>query len=194
LFFTESDIVCYFYSILCQNLGSNIYAKDKDGHNHSLIHREYPTPFRCDMSNGRFEIKDDEERTKKGGKYQRGHYDMIILNPNFIYKYSYEVIKAQDYELYKSEVFSESNNVSPVILYGLEFMYRRDPLTEKQIKYFVRKVIQDADKLKKTQEYDNRFMKEIKMLTFVKGSPEKICNLLSEKLSDRKEIILCFAD
>ena len=61
-------------------------------------------------------------------KYQRGHYDMVILNPDFIKDHSYEVIKAQNYELYKEQVLSNMDRFKPVILYGLEFMYRREPL------------------------------------------------------------------
>jgi len=71
LFFTENDLVCYFHSILQQKLR---VFNDKDGHKHSLIHTEYPTPFTCDMSNNKFELKDDDARTENGGKYQRGHY------------------------------------------------------------------------------------------------------------------------
>ena len=199
LFFTENDLVCYFYCFLWQKLPtSNVY--DKDGYKHSLIHMEYPTPFRCDMSKNKFEIKNDEERTEKGGKYQRGHYDMVILNPDFIKDHSYEVIKAQNYELYKEQVLSNIDRFKPVILYGLEFMYRREPLKyskgedeEKGINDFVAKVIQDADKLVYSQNKKG-FMGKVKMLTFVKGSSREICDLLTEKLSNRNEIILCFGD
>lgn len=55
LLFTENDIVCYFYSILWRKLPT-FYDKDKDGHKHSLIHMEYPTPFRCDMRGNKDEI------------------------------------------------------------------------------------------------------------------------------------------
>lgn len=201
LFFTENDLVCRFYSILWQELPtSNVYVYDKDRHKHTLIHMEYPTPFRCDMSKNKFEIKNDEERTEKGGKYQRGHYDMVILNPDFINNHSYEVIKAQNYELYKEQVLPNINKFKPVILYGLEFMYRRDPFKiseredeEKEINGFVAKVIQDADKLISSQNKDG-FMGKVKMLTFVKGSSKAICDLLTEKLSKRNEMILCFGD
>jgi len=199
LFFTENDLVCYFYCFLWQKLPtSNVY--DKDGYKHFLIHMEYPTPFRCDMSKNKFEIKNDEERTEKGGKYQRGHYDMVVFNPDFIKDHSYEAIKAQNYELYKEQVLSNIDRFKPVILYGLEFMYRREPLKyskgedkEKGINDFVAKVIQDADKLVYSQNKEG-FMGKVKMLTFVKGSSREICDLLTEKLSNRNEIILCFGD
>lgn len=37
LFFTENDIVCFFYNILRQNL-TNPFAKDRDRYEHLLIH------------------------------------------------------------------------------------------------------------------------------------------------------------
>ncbi len=125
LFFMENDIVCYFYSILQQKLP---IVYDKDGHKHTLVHMEYPTPFRCDMSKNKFKLKNDEDRTEKGGKYQRGHYDMVVLDPDFIKQHSYEVIKAQNYKLYKNQVLSKINSCKPIALYGIEFMFSRNPL------------------------------------------------------------------
>ena len=57
LFYTENDIVCYFYSMLQQNLAVTT-AKDKIGHEHFLVHGEYPTPFVCDMSRNQFSVKE----------------------------------------------------------------------------------------------------------------------------------------
>lgn len=198
LFFTENDIVCHFYGILHQRL-SKPKALDKDGHEHCLVHREYPTPFRCDMSDGKFEVKDDDARTEKGGKYRRGHYDIVVLNPDFVGRHSYDVIRGQDYQLYKDEVVSKIDSYGPVVLYGLEFTYRRDPLRysrgrdrEKAIEVFKSRVEQDADKLLASR--DRGFMDQMRMLTFVKGSSKEICCLLRDKLSRRDEIALCFSD
>lgn len=197
-FFTENDIVCRFYAILQEELPM-LKAIDKDGHEHFLVHREYPTPFRCDMSDGRFEVKDDDARTERGGKYQRGHYDIVVLDPDFVGRHPYEVIRAQNYQLYKKEVVPEVGSYGPPILYGLEFMYRRDPLRysrgtdgEKGIEIFKSRVEQDADKLLASR--DRGFMDQMRMLTFVKGCSKEICSLLIDKLSPRDEIVLCFAD
>jgi len=197
--FTENDIVCYFYRILQQKLPIS-KTLDKDDNEHLLIHTEYPTPFRCNMSKNKFEVKDDDARTENGGKYKRGHYDIVVLNPDFIGRYSYEIINAQNYKLYKEQVLSNIDNYSPVILYGLEFMYVRSPLKyarcadkEKGIDNFIVKVIQDADKLLASKNIEG-FMDQVKMLTFLKGSSKEICSILKEKLSRRKEIILCFGD
>lgn len=199
LFFTENDLVCYFYNILQKKLPI-FNALDKDGRKHILFHMEYPTPFRCDMSKNKFELKDDETRTEKGGKYQRGHYDIVVLNPDFINQYSYDVIKAQNYELYKIQALSKIDRYKPVILYGIEFMFSRDPLKysrgknkEKGLNEFVAKVTQDVDKLLTSKKMEG-FMGQIKMLTFIKGSSKEVRSLLAVKLSLRNEIILCFGE
>jgi hypothetical protein len=196
LFYTENDIVCYSYSLLKNNIPTPPYH-DKDGGEHLLIHGEYPTPFRCDMGGSKFEIKGDNETTPGGGRYQRGHYDIVVLNPDFIHQHTYNEIKGQDYELYKTHVISTPWK-DTVILYGMEFMYSRDALEysrgqnrEKGIDQFISKVIQDADKLVASKNIEG-FMGNVKMLTFVKGSPKEICYLLKEKLSSRNEVILCF--
>lgn len=198
LFFTENDIVCYFYYILQQKL-LFLRSSDKDGCEHFLIHREYPTPFRCSMSNNKFELKGDEERNEKGRKYKRGHYDIVVLNPDFIRQNSYEVIKAQDYELNKEYALVNIDKYKPMILYCLEFMYKRDPLIysrgnnrEKSIDEFVAKVIQDADKIMASKNVEG-FMRLGKMITFVKGSSKDIIDLLNNKLSERSDIKLYFS-
>jgi len=173
-------------------------AIDKDGHEHFLVHREYPTPFRCDMSDGRFVIRGHDERTARGGKYQRGHYDIVVLDPDFVGRHPYEVIGAQNYQLYKDEVLSEVDRHGPPILYGLEFIYRRDPLRysrgsdrERGIELFKSRVVQDAEKLLASRE--KGFMDQIRMLTFVKGSSKEIRSVLRDKLSRRAEVVLCFS-
>jgi len=198
LFYTENDIVCYIYSILQEKLHFK-EINDQDKKKHFLVHREYPTPFRCDMGENKFEIKDDEARTKNGGKYQRGHYDIVVLNPDFIKQKTYEEIKAQDYELYKNGVIDQIEKYKPIILYGIEFMYSRDPMKfsrgdkkEKGIDDFVAKIIQDADKLIASKEY-NGLMDKIKVLVFVKGSKKEIQSLIKEKLIQRDEITVCFS-
>jgi hypothetical protein len=195
LFFTENDIVCFFYNILRQNL-SNPFAKDKDGYEHLLIHGEYPTPFRCDMRGDRFEIKDDNET-----KYKRGHYDIVVLNHDFIKAYSYSIIKGQNYEEYKRKALSDISNYSPIVLYGIEFMYSRDPLKfskgedkERGVEGFVAKVLQDAKKLAETKKWNEGFMGHSKMLTFVKGSSPEMQEVIKRELSKVEGNILTFGE
>lgn len=58
----------------------------------SIIHGEYPTPYKCDMKNKGFILKKPDE---KG--FRRGHFDIVILDPNSIRDYNFEIIRAQDY-------------------------------------------------------------------------------------------------
>lgn len=100
--------------------------------------------------------------------------------------------------MYKDHAISKRWGDNPIILYGLEFMYSRDPLEysrgknkEKGIDQFIAKVIQDADKLIASKNMEG-FMGHVKMLTFVKESSKEIWSYLKEKLSSRNEILLCF--
>jgi hypothetical protein len=199
LFYTENDLVCFFFTILRQNLPF-FESPDKGGRPHSLIHSQYPTPFRCDMGKSRFQVKDDNARNEKGGKYQRGHYDIVILNPDFINHHTFDVIKAQTYEDFKKEINFDSWKDNPMILYGIEFMYSRNPLKwsrgnnkEREIDRFISSVIQDTNKLLASKRLLG-FMGKVKMLTFIKGSSEDVCSLVNERLSWREEITICFAE
>jgi hypothetical protein len=200
LFYTEHDIVSFFYTILQRTL-SMATARDRDSSEHFLVHLEYPTPFRCDMGEGGFAIKGEDEQTPEGGRYKRGHYDVVVLNPDFISQYSYELIKAQDYALYKKLVLPKLSKGSPAILYGLEIAFRRDPfplLTEqagegrKAIDAFIAQVNQDAEKLVASQAIEG-FMNRIKVLTFVKGGADEVRTFLFKTLSERQEVLVSFS-
>lgn len=199
LFYTENDLVCSFFAILKQNLPF-YEAPDKEGFWHSLIHSQYPTPFRCDMTKGKFKVMDDDARTEKGTKYQRGHYDLVILNPDFIKQYTYEVINAQNYEKFKKEIRFESWKDNPIVLYGIEFMFSRAPLkwsrgqnNEKGIENFISSILQDYNKLLAAKNIAG-FAAKIKMLAFLKGSAEDICSRIKEKLLSNQDITICAAE
>jgi len=181
LFYTEDDIVCYFYSLLQPRL-EKYQQKDASGKLHSLIHKEYPTPFRCDMSDGKFRKTTDDEKTENKGSYRRGHFDIVILNPVFVHEFDYHTIKAQNYKDFIAKMGEQYNRCKyPLVLYGIEFMYSRDIIKkskgkdpEKAIKDYADKIIQDTDKLKEAQ--NNGFMKKCRMLSFIHMSnrPEDI--------------------
>ena len=200
LFYTEHDMVSYFYTILQRTL-SMATVRDRDASEHFLVHMEYPTPFRCDIGEERFQIKGDDEQTPQGGLYRRGHYDIVVMDPGFIKEHSYELIKAQDYALYKKLVLPKLDKDHPAILYGVEFALRRDPfpmLKEGEgkgraaIDAFVAQVNQDADKLVASQAIPG-FMGRIKVLTFVKGGADEVRTFLFKTLSERVEVLVCFS-
>ncbi len=197
LFFTENDLVCFFNVMLSRRL-EGMAVHDIDGKKHSLVHMEYPTPFRCDMSGGNFSIKQDKDKTQNNRFYKRGHYDIAILNPDFISNNHYNIIKAQHFSSYQSKVLNKSIN-SPVILYALEFMYSRDPInSDAGADRFLKVVLQDYDKLLACRCRSGicsslkGFISHVKMLVFVKGSSQHIESRLISGLSQYTDIVLCF--
>jgi len=99
-FFSEHDIHSSLYNIVkneLRQLGIEIQTT-RDKCTTSLVHHEYPTPFRCDMRKYNFRVKSDNERTPRGGLYKRGHYDLVIFNPEFIRKHTLDVVSGKDYQ------------------------------------------------------------------------------------------------
>jgi hypothetical protein len=100
-YFTEKDLVWKFYNIFSSKLGDYIVL-DKNGNKHRIFHTEYSTPFRCDMDKSKCKIVSDSDRKIKdngenGGKFKRGRFDIVILNPLTIQQFSFEEIRSQDY-------------------------------------------------------------------------------------------------
>jgi hypothetical protein len=204
LFYTEDDMVSYFYTILQRAL-SMATVRDRDASEHLLVHGEYPTPFRCAAGKEGFAVKGDDERTPEGALYPRGHYDLVVLNPGFIKEYPYELIKAQDYAAYKRQVLPKLDTDNPAILYGLEIALRRDPFPmlraglkaqegkgREAVDAFIAQVIQEADKLAASQAIPG-FMDRIQMLTFVKGGADEVRTFLFKTLTRRPEVLVCFS-
>ena len=198
LFYTEDDIASFFYNLLQHHL-SMAKAHDRDGSEHLLVHREYPAPFRYDLSKGQFAIKEDDERTADGHPYPRGLYAVVVLNPDFIAQYSYELITAQDYGLFKKLVLPHLDKAQPAILYGVAFMLRRDPFPLLQedkgrevIDGFIAEVNKKVDHLTAGQAVAG-FMDNVKMLTFLKGGADQVRTFLFKKLTERSEVLVCFS-
>jgi len=114
-FFTEHDVHSTLYNIAKEELQLNgvLSAKTRDGHHIILVHHEYPTPFRCDMHDYGFRRVSEEERTPTGGLYKRGHYDLVILNPQFVGNNELDVVCGKDYQKFKTAM--EKVNTAPLI-------------------------------------------------------------------------------
>ncbi|MEM2956146.1 MAG: hypothetical protein QW041_01040 [Candidatus Pacearchaeota archaeon] len=148
LYGNEYDIINDFCHILKNNI--NLEHKDKDGKSAYLLRREYATPFKCSMKGLNFEVKPEDSR------YGRGKYGILLLNPEFVEKNDYLTIRNQDYRVFKKDVKNNmKNQPKPIVLYGLEFMFLRDPIRIKEKNYFnktaddiIQAVLQDAEKLK----------------------------------------------
>ena len=95
-------------------------VRDRDGLPHGLIHCEYATAFRCDMKNKGFQLKMDTDMTTTNGKFRRGHYDVVVLNPTFIKSHSFASIKGQTYAVMKAPVLPmpDGNRASVLVRCG----------------------------------------------------------------------------
>jgi hypothetical protein len=86
-FFTEADAVAHFHQLLeSPTLGQ---VRTRDGYEVSLVHREYPTFFRFEDDNPVARLDDDSRAS-------RGHYDTVILNPEFVAAHRAETVKNRD--------------------------------------------------------------------------------------------------
>jgi hypothetical protein len=195
-FYTENDLVCEFYQAFSQKMGTYDIA-DINGKAHNLVHTEYPTPFRCDMSGYNFEVKKDDELSPRGGKYSRGHYDVVILNPSLIRQLSREELRAQKYEVYKKNVLPKIRPGNPMVLYGLEFVLHRKQvnnsnsanLLSKIIMQDHKKLIESTNPLLHTRPY-NGFMLKYKTLAFFENND--YIKDIEKRLEDRGNIRLCY--
>ena len=84
IFFTEVDAVTRFHQILESMPVFSQRVKTQDGHEVGLVHREYPTFFR-------FSDKNPTERLESP-QGSRGHYDVAVLNPEFVVAHPAETV------------------------------------------------------------------------------------------------------
>lgn len=102
-FFTEADIAAYLWHRLHVEL-------ECVGVERSLVHLQYPTPFRCDMSTRTFELKSESELTESNRRYRRGFFDVCVLNPSFLDEHAdnYRLVKGQDWATFQEALASRS--------------------------------------------------------------------------------------
>jgi len=107
-FFTERDI----HSLLCDIANEELRlcgvepSKTSDGYEVSFVHHEYPTPFRCDMEGDKFEKKEEPP-------FKRGHYDLVMLNLDFVKNNSLDIVSSKNFETLTTAM--ENVNVAPLI-------------------------------------------------------------------------------
>ena len=149
-FFSEHDIHSVLYRLAKQELkhhGINSEETTRDGYITSLVHHEYPTPFRCDMQGYKFRRATEEERTQKGGLYKRGHYDLVILNPDFVKSNTLGIVCGKNYEKLRSILPRIS---VPLLIWACEIVFF--PRIKKLPKNATKIIKQDALKIKETEK------------------------------------------
>ena len=197
-FFTENDLVCCFHRLLHNSLDALDLPPvlDIDDLPHSLIHCEYATVFRCNMKGKGFTRMLDTDLTDNNGKFRRGHHDIVVLNPTFVRKHTFTAVKGQTYALMR-DVLPKLTEQEPAFLYGIELVYRRDPIKPSKggdrdaaAKRFVTEVKQDADKLKYSVE-SKHVMKKARMLAFLKGTTDdKVLDFIRSSLKSEPHVML----
>lgn len=86
----------------------------------SVIHTEYPTPFRCSMSERQFKLLDIANI-----KGQRGHFDIAILNAAAVSQCEFEIIRSQYYKTFYERLRTGGVPL-PLLDYAIELKLFRD--------------------------------------------------------------------
>lgn len=150
-FFTESDAHSFLYYYIFRFGPKSLkilYPSINPAEQTVLVHREYPTSFRF--------RKEDMQLSESGG---RGHYDLVILNPEFLKNHTMSEIIAKDFE--KCQV-----NEKHHLLAAIEFKFVVGPLStnmREEIKKDFRKLSMALDQGQSKNAYlivFNRFRPE----------------------------------
>jgi hypothetical protein len=111
-FFRETELVSRLSALLTAH--SSFTEKTPD-RTLSLVHQEYPTPFKCQMGDLRFEVLEDSSRGK------RGHYDLVVLNPWWVDKAPPEAISNSSFAHFRQEIRDRAQPQDPPLcLVGIE--------------------------------------------------------------------------
>jgi hypothetical protein len=94
-----------------------------------------------------FEIMPEDSRTLKGGKFKRGHYDVVVLNPCMVRSLPTVAVLGQNLRFVRSEVLPKIQSHGPLIAHGLEFQLCRNRLSDEGAERFAAGLAQDARKL-----------------------------------------------
>jgi hypothetical protein len=116
-FFTESDIHSYTYHCLYKKDIAKLYPT-KDGSSALLLHREYPTFFRFGRVKKKLAGRNASVFETGNPAASRGHYDLAILNPEFLRKNILDVVINKDIRYSSTRV-----NVDYNILAAIEFKF-----------------------------------------------------------------------
>lgn len=150
----------------------------------SVIHTEYPTPFRCSMSERRFELL--EITNTKG---QRGHFDVVVLNAEAAAKCDFETLRSQYYKALCDKLKAGAVPL-PFLDYAIELKLFRDlahpnrtESAKQQAEYAVQAIKKVAATLEATQYYSKPFAKQGLVLLF--DNSDLVCSVDPEVARER---------
>ena len=188
-YFSEHDIHSVLYNLTQEQLKHYGEASQTtiDEFETTLVHHEYPTPFRCDMHGYSFRRAGEEERTQKGGLYKRGHYDLVILNPDFVKNNTLDTVCGKNYKNLRSVLPSVS--IQPLI-WACEIIYF--PKIKKLPKNGIKTIEQDTLKIKET--INSNFCKIGSVYAFTSHSHKETAQLQQQitQLAEKEQIEITF--
>lgn len=175
-YFTEEDVRWRLMKEINDalfTLGAN-YACFKNGIQVSLVHGEYPTPFRCTMKRRFFDLK------PKDSNANRGHYDIVVLNTHAVTGCEFEVVRSQYYRRFL-DLLEQKKLPLPFLDCVIEIKLYRDlahPNRTESVKQQAEYATQAMQKLdvtlKGNEYYDNPFAKRGIILLF--DNSDLVCN------------------
>lgn len=187
-FFTEADVVAF----LAHRLHMEIDALGVD---RSLVHLQYPTPFRCSMATREF------VRSAENSKDRRGFFDVSVLNPAFLDEFAdnYRLSKGQRWDVLQPELERRGPASEPIALVIYELMFNRDPFWSdpvlergaKTMHKFATETKLDYDKLQeglKPSTTGFAFARRGEMLVFDNGLSPAAALLLHDMVPAEVEI------
>ncbi|MFA4835780.1 MAG: hypothetical protein WC749_06920 [Dehalococcoidia bacterium] len=128
------------------------------------VHGEYPTPFRCSMKQRSF------EPLPKDSKGQRGHFDIVVLNPLATAICELEVVRSQYYRLFLGDLpklpLPFLDCVIEIKLFRDLAHTNRTESAKQQAEYAVQAIKKVAETLKATTYYSKPFAKRGLVLLF----------------------------
>jgi len=183
-FFTESDIHSYFYHAL---YSSEYEVPTADNKRIYCIHREYPTNFRYKKSE-LLNIDFKEPYKLEGESGSRGHYDMAVLDPDFIKNInSQKDIINKDVSLVIKRAQNNKNfTISKELLFAIEFKY-----VINNSKKFIDEVKMDNKKLLFAKHFGGA-CKAVNLVFCNVNSTKYIKPIITEVQNADKEILSIF--
>jgi hypothetical protein len=150
------------------------YAQSKNGVLISLVHGEYPTPFRCSMKGRRFALE------PKGSGVNRGHFDIVVLNPQAMAECEFEVVRSQYYHRFLDLLEEEKlplpflDCVTEIKLYRDLAHPNRTESAKQQAEYAIQALRKVAATLQSNEYYKHPFAKRGIVLLF--DNSDLVCN------------------
>jgi len=133
----------------------------------SVIHTEYPTPFRCLMNDRQFKLLDIQNT-----KGQRGHFDIVVFNAEAAARCDFETLRSQYYKVFCDKL--EANEIPlPLLDFAIELKLFRDlahpnrtESAKQQAEYAVQAIMKLEATVKPNEYYPEPFAKRGIVLLF----------------------------